>query len=168
MCLVVSYFWWMKISKEVNFGLSCGVFLYRELRSSWITLYKDCDSILLSCVFLSNQKCFDCKRWFGWLGLCDASRSISLPSQFCLYGMKPCVNLKETLASLKQFEVSDEMSRNVFWDSNNWLIHFILMFVVWISLTVYASVPLHAVYASVPLREQTCHVLEDVMWITFT
>jgi hypothetical protein len=31
-----------------------------------------------------------------------------------------------------------------------------LTFVVWIWLTVYASVPLHAVYASVPLREQTC------------
>ncbi len=28
--------------------------------------------------------------------------------------------------------------------------------------------PLHAVYASVPLREQTCHVLEDtVMQLTF-
>jgi hypothetical protein len=50
-------FWWVEISKEVNFELSCWVFLCRELRRSQITLYKDCDSILLSCIFSSNQKC---------------------------------------------------------------------------------------------------------------
>ncbi len=35
--------------------------------------------------------------------------------------------------------------------------YIVLTFVVWISLTVYASMPLHVVYSSVPLREQTCH-----------
>jgi hypothetical protein len=48
--LVVSYFWWMKtfprkwiLGRHVKFW-------YRELRRSHITLYKDCDSNLLSCL----------------------------------------------------------------------------------------------------------------------
>jgi len=42
---------------EFFFKSLCQVFLYRELRCSLVTLYKDCDSILLSCFLLSNQKC---------------------------------------------------------------------------------------------------------------
>ncbi len=68
---------------------------------------------------------------------------------------------------LKQFKVSDEMSRKCVLRFQQLVDTFSLTFVVSISLTVYASVPLHAVYASVPLCEQTCHVLEDVMGITF-
>ncbi len=64
--------------------------------------------------------------------------------------------LKETLVSLKTV--------GVFWRNvqKEFLIPTICRYVIfnvcfWVSLTVYASVPLHVVYTSVPLREQTCH-----------
>jgi hypothetical protein len=124
-------------------------------------LYEDCDSILLSCSFLSIRSV----RLLKAIRLIGPVRCLAI-NQFvesgCLYGMKPlsnCADLKETLVSLKQFKVSDEMSRNVFEIPTN-VIHF--TFVVWVSLTVYASVPLHAVYASVPLREQTLSRLKGV------
>jgi len=84
---------------------------------------------------------------------------------FAFSGMRPlsnCVDLKETLVSLKQFKVSDEMSRKFVLSFKQFVDTFFLTFVVRISLTVYASVPLHAVFASVPLREQTCHVCFEV------
>ena len=53
--LVVLYFGEVEMSKEVSFLDRHVEFPYRELRGSHITLYKDCDSILLSLDFLSNQ-----------------------------------------------------------------------------------------------------------------
>jgi hypothetical protein len=53
--LVVSYFGEVEMSKEVSFLDRHVEFPYRELRRSHITLYKDCDSILLSLDFLSKQ-----------------------------------------------------------------------------------------------------------------
>jgi len=53
--LVVSYFGEVEMSKEVSFLDRHVKFPYRELRRSHITLYKDCDSILLSLDFLSKQ-----------------------------------------------------------------------------------------------------------------
>ena len=130
------------------------------IRRSLVTLYKECDSILLSCLLLSNQKCLTVKG-----NSADWACAMPRDQSVCRVGLplrdeilSNCVNLKGTLGSLKQFKVSDEMSRNLFEIPTN-VIRF--TFVVWISLTVYASVPLHAVYASVPLREQTCHDLEE-------
>ena len=73
-----------------------------------------------------------------------------------------CVDLKETLVSLKQFKVSDEMSRKFVLRFQQFVDTFFLTFAVRISLPVNASVPLHAVYTSVPLHEQTCHVCFEV------
>jgi hypothetical protein len=114
---VVSYFWWMETSKEVNFFKSlCQVFLYRELRCSLVTLYKDCDSILLSCFLLSNQKCStvkgDSADWAYAMPRDQSVCRVGLPLRD--ENLSNCVDLKETLGSLKQFKVSDEMSRNVF------------------------------------------------------
>jgi len=116
----------METSKEMNFKLLCQVFLYRELRRSLVTLYKNCDSILLGCFLLSNQKCSTVKG-----NLADWAYAMPRDQSVCWVGLPSrdgtlsnSVDLKETLGSLKQFKVSDEMSRNVFWDSNNWLIRY--------------------------------------------
>ncbi len=100
----------------------------------WLNLVK-----LLSFI---KSEVFDCKRRFGWLGLCDASRSISLSSRLAFTGWNP-IELCRLIDSgvLKQFKVSDEMSKMCFEiPTIGWYV--ILTFVVWISLTVYASVPL--------------------------
>ena len=116
----------METSKEMNFKLLCQVFLYRELRRSLVTLYKNCDSILIGCFLLSNQKCSTVKG-----DLADWAYAMPRDQSVCWVGLplrdetlSNCVDLKETLGSLKQFKVSVEMSRNVFWDSNNWLIRY--------------------------------------------
>jgi hypothetical protein len=100
----------------VNFKSWCQVFPFRELRRSLVTLYKDCDSILLSCFLLSNQKCSTVKG-----NLADWAYAMPRDQSVCRVGLplrdetlSNCVDLKETLGSLKQFEVSVEMSRNMF------------------------------------------------------
>jgi len=100
----------------VNFKSWCQVFPFRELRRSLVTLYKDCDSILLSCFLLSNQKCSTVKG-----DLADWACAMPRDQSVCRVGLplrdetlSNCVDLKGTLGSLKQFKVSDEMSRNVF------------------------------------------------------
>ncbi len=100
------------------------MFLYRELRRFsnntsqrlWLNLVK-----LLS---FFKSEVFVCKRRFGWLGLCDASRSISLSSRLAFTGWNliELCRLKGNSGVLEQFKVSDEMSKVCFWDSNNWLI----------------------------------------------
>ena len=53
------------VSKEVSFLDRHVKFPYRELRRSHITLYKDCDSILLRLQLFIKSVVFDCKRRFG-------------------------------------------------------------------------------------------------------
>jgi len=84
---------------------------------SQITLYKDCDSILLSCSFFINQKCStvkgDSADWACAMPRNQSVCRVGVPLQDWK-SLSNCVDLKETLVSLKQFKVSDEMSRNLF------------------------------------------------------
>ena len=92
-------------------------FFIENLDVSQITLYKDCDSILLSCSFLFNQKCStvkgDSADWACAMPRNQSVCRVGLPLQD-KNPLSNCVDLKETLVSLKQFKVSDEMSRNLF------------------------------------------------------
>ncbi len=100
----------------MNFKSWCQVFPFIELRRSLVTLYKDCDSILLSCFLLSNQKCLTVKG-----DLADWACAMPRDQSVCRVGLplrdetlSNCVDLMGTLGSLKQLKVSDEMFRNVF------------------------------------------------------
>jgi hypothetical protein len=74
-------------------------------------------AILLSLQLFIKPEVFDCESQFGWLGLMQRLAVNQFGESIYFYRMEPllnCVDLKETLVSLKQFKVSDEMSRNLF------------------------------------------------------
>jgi len=147
-------FW---LCRNIRESWSCRLsFLYSELRRfSNNTLQRLWLNLVKLQLFI-NQKCStvkgDSADWAFAMPRNQSVFRVGLPLQDWKSSSN-CVDLKETLVSLKQFKVSDEMSRNLFEIPTKCDM---LTFVVWIWLTVYASVPLHAVYASVPLREQTC------------
>ena len=79
-------------------------FLYRELRRFSNNASQRLWLNLVKLQLFYQSEVFDCKRRFGWLGLCDASQSISLSSRVAFTGWKSlsnCVDLKETLGVLK-------------------------------------------------------------------
>ena len=104
--------------------------------------------------FLSNQKCLtgrgNLADWASAMPCCQSVWQINL--SFWDETLSNCVDLKETLVSLRHYKVSVEMSKKpilLIPTLSSWYIMIWQNVCVWIIFTVYASVP---------LREQTCHV----------
>jgi hypothetical protein len=108
--------------------------------------------------FLSNQKCLtgrgNLADWALAMPCCQSVWQINL--SLWNETLSNCVDLKETLVSLRHYKVSGEMSKKpilLIPTLSSWYIMTWQNVCVWIIFTVYASVPLH---------EQTCHVCFEV------
>ena len=104
--------------------------------------------------FLSHQKCLtgrgNLADWALAMPCCQSVWQINL--SLWNETLSNCVDLKETLVSLRHYKVSGEMSKKpilLIPTLSSWYIMTWQNVCVWIIFTVYASVP---------LREQTCHV----------
>jgi len=93
------------------------LFLYRELRRFSNNALQRLWLNLVKLQLFINQKCSTVKGDSAdWACAMPRNQSVCRVG-FAFIGWKSlsnCVDLKETLVSLKQFKVSDEMSRNLF------------------------------------------------------
>ncbi len=104
--------------------------------------------------FLSNQKCLTGRGkmadWASAMPCCQSVWQINL--SFWDKTQSNCVDLKETLVSLRQYKVAFEMSKKpilLIPTLRSWYVLTWQNVCVWIVFTVYPSVP---------LREQTCRM----------